>query len=569
MYEAFYMLRTRPFGVEVPPGGCWLTPDVAESLTHAAACLENGAEAVLITGPANSGKSTIARELTERLAARLRSVTLAAAQLSTSAALWHAVLLELGLEFAGLTEEEARLRVVQAARSLRPQCGGLLLVIDDAHELSDHLLEDLRRLSTQRHEGAPLVQLILCGTLDLEDRLAQPHLAALNQHIGQHVVLHPLTGEQSRQYIEHRLRISGGDPAQVFSSTALDRICAMADGNFRCLNQLCDHALLLGFANEERPVGAESVAAAIEDLKGLALPWNLPLGGETRAAADGSAESSAGLPLAADEPAHPDRPQADPRTWWNSEESIAVIEIGAQAPAKEDAGDVSWSQHEAVNAEHMGGRTSPAEESTSDNDSLLVEFPVTDRYAALDRRFELLQRDAGRSGWSSYPSWASGSFEQRPAGAAASTPPTPVPLQARETECLETQLALDVVAIREELERASLSAPALRGTQWDPEPTEMAPADPEWDVVHPDADGVESPAERSAADDPVVACGPAIGGNAGEDNVAGSPSSGTGAAGSPDAAESARRYAQLFTRLRRRRQAAARDAETWPLRLWR
>ncbi|MBL8852032.1 MAG: AAA family ATPase, partial [Planctomycetaceae bacterium] len=331
MYEAYYLLRTRPFGA----GNCWLAPQVAQSVQHAVASLQNGSEIVLITGPTGSGKSAVSRELARQISSRLQPVVLAHCEFGSAGELWRTIQFEAGLDPVPTNcEDDARLGVLRAARGLRPQLDGMLIVADDADALRNALLDELRRLTVQRHEGRPVVQLVLTGTFALEERLANPDLSSLSHRIGQHIVLESLTRDESREYITFRIQDAGGQLHDVFTDAALDAIVAACDGNLHCLNQLCDHALLLGFANEVRPVSPGIVTAALDDLKGLSLPWNLP---STPAAEETpqfapredrdpqvSLESDRTDENSTDGPAADDR-----RSWWDDVGEAATIEVGA------------------------------------------------------------------------------------------------------------------------------------------------------------------------------------------------------------------------------------------------
>jgi len=160
-------------------------------------------------------------------------------------------------------------------KGLHQQGRALLLVVDEAHQLSESLLEELRILADQAEDGQPIVRLVLAGQFGLEEKLAHPVLQALNQRVRAQVTLEPLSLAESADYVDFRVTWGGGRTTSVFTADAVQAIGRAADGLPRCLNQLCDHALLLGYVNEQRPVSADTVAAALEDLRHLPLPWNL------------------------------------------------------------------------------------------------------------------------------------------------------------------------------------------------------------------------------------------------------------------------------------------------------
>ncbi|MGE5194864.1 MAG: ExeA family protein, partial [Deltaproteobacteria bacterium] len=139
----------------------------------------------------------------------------------------------------------------------------------------------LRMLASLAEGEEPLARLILAGQTPLEERLAEPALEALNQRIVCHVCLEPLTRRQSVDYVNFRIAWAGGDTAQIFAPQALERIASACNGLPRCLNQLCDHVLLLTCVQELPRVTDDAVREALRDLQQLPLHWNAPVAADT------------------------------------------------------------------------------------------------------------------------------------------------------------------------------------------------------------------------------------------------------------------------------------------------
>src|SRR5207244_4509703 len=108
---------------------------------------------------------------------------------------------------------------------------------------SERLLEELRMLASLAEGNEPLARVILAGQMSLEERLAEPVLAALNQRVVCHAYLEPLTRQQSIEYANFRIEWAGGESSRIFAPKALERIASACNGLPRCLNQLCDHVL--------------------------------------------------------------------------------------------------------------------------------------------------------------------------------------------------------------------------------------------------------------------------------------------------------------------------------------
>ncbi|MFO1096471.1 MAG: AAA family ATPase [Planctomycetaceae bacterium] len=566
MYEAFYMLRMRPFGVDAGAGRCWLTPHVAESVQHAVASLQNGAEAVLVSGPSGSGKSTVCLELARRLADRLQPVVLTHCEFGSADELWRTILFELGREFATQASDELRLMVLREARALRPEHSGLLVIADGADALPNPLLDELRRLTIQRHEGRSVVQLVLAGSIALEERLATPELSSLSQRIGQQIVLELLTREESRQYIEHRIGAAGGRLSEVFAPQAVDAIITASDGNLHCLNQLCDHALLLGFAGEQRPVTPETVVAALDDLRGLALPWNLPSSRTDAVAAVGDETVvSWDSETAVEIPNVPAEAVGERHSWWDDAADAVAIEIGAAEGSAEAA--IPPPEQNPMNPVHPSS-DAPIVHSREWITGItpVIEVAVDDRYAQLDRQAELPQTDGSSSALPRREPPAPTSRGSAPVLSSAGERSRDEPRPSHNRSAgVETKLLLDVTDLRNELRAGDGGEPPAPRSARRSAP-ELAPVDTNWDIVQPEPQinaviecatvgGPEPIDDAHARTEPMIDAS----------NLAVErPPTMRRSEVPPE-----RRYSRLFTRLQQRRAATAADSTSWPLRLWR
>jgi type II secretory pathway predicted ATPase ExeA len=277
MYEAYFNLQKRPFSA-TPDAGCFFAPDtIQEILDQLVLRAEAGEGISVVTGAAGTGKTLLCRRVAADLSPRMTPIFLANANFPTRRALLQSILFELGRKYSGLEEQELRLAAFGMLRELALVGRGAVLIVDEAHLLSDRLLEELRLLACLSEEGRPLARLILSGQPALEERLTAPSLEALNQRISCQLFLEPLTRRESIDYIDFRITWAGGRPEQIFEEAAFEAIASAAAGLPRCLNQLCDHALLLTFVQEQTSVSAAIVADALLDLRQLPLQWNTPV----------------------------------------------------------------------------------------------------------------------------------------------------------------------------------------------------------------------------------------------------------------------------------------------------
>lgn len=276
MYETHFGLLRRPF-LATPDPDCFVPHESADNaLVGLRICVEGGKGFGILSAPAGTGKTLLCRKLIVDLRDRFATVFLANSNFPTRRSLLQAILYELGHPYMRMAEQELRLELKTAATKIRPEKEAVLLVVDEAHLLGNQLLDELRTAANIDLDGTPLIHVVLSGQLELEEKLIDPDLAALNQRVGCQETLESMTREESAMYVAHRLQWAGADVEEAFQGDALAVICHAADGLPRCLNQLCDHSLLLAYVADERPVSEATVREALEDLKQLPLHWNEP-----------------------------------------------------------------------------------------------------------------------------------------------------------------------------------------------------------------------------------------------------------------------------------------------------
>lgn len=276
MYEAFFQLKRRPFA-STPDPACWFHCERYQAaLDELLVCAEQGQGIGILVGPAGVGKTLVCERLIREIGEPFTSVLLRHATFHSRRSFLQTLLSELAQPFDKGTEQELRLALLPVLRGLGQEGRALLLVVDEAHELSEPLLEELRILSDLAEDGKPLVRLVLSGQPELEDKLAHPQLQALSQRIRAQVALTSLSTAESFDYLDYRITWAGGRLEELFAEDALPQITRAADGIPRCLNQLCDHALLLAYVAEECPVSVSTLANAFEDLRHLPLAWQVP-----------------------------------------------------------------------------------------------------------------------------------------------------------------------------------------------------------------------------------------------------------------------------------------------------
>jgi general secretion pathway protein A len=179
--------------------------------------------------------------------------------------LFHAILQDLGVPFAGGTLKDAVDALARALIEAKSLGLKVVVLIDEAQSLKPHVLEQLRLLSNLETEREKLLTVVLVGQPELRDMLDQPALRQLSQRITSRSHLDPLNLEQTRSYVRHRLVVAGGSGSEI-SDHAVQRVYLLSGGVPRLVNLLCDRALLGAFGRGQRSVDVALVETAAAEV---------------------------------------------------------------------------------------------------------------------------------------------------------------------------------------------------------------------------------------------------------------------------------------------------------------
>jgi type II secretory pathway predicted ATPase ExeA len=402
MYESFFGLAKRPF-TALPDPACFIPIDgIYQAYSSLAQCITDGRGIGVLTAPAGLGKTLVCQRLARELEDRFTVVFLPSTNFLTRRSLLQAILFELGHSYVRMGDQELRLMLTSVIRRLRPGSGTIALIVDEAHLLAPGLLEELRTLTNFADAGEPLVRLVISGQLSLEETLSQASLHAFNQRIGIQTTIEALTRDESAEYVARRLTLAGANVTDVLTNEALATICEASDGSPRCLNQLCDHSLLLGYLASQKPVNHRTVHEALDDLKQLPLTWNEPTTyrdepapsffGTRSEQARTTSDEDAWI-VNADEPSETSASHDEVGTleFGNADETPLrhAIEFGEpDLAAAASTVITTFAPLAPVSAE--ASRMAIA--SPADADQLMDEEVVIDRYAALDAALSRLTR---------------------------------------------------------------------------------------------------------------------------------------------------------------------------------
>ena len=262
----YFNLRDQPFGVTPDPRYLLLTKTHREALEGLLYGIRSGLGFIALTAEPGMGKTTLLRAALNRLGNTARTVFLFQA-ISNPTELFRALLIDLGERDPPGTLIDLEMRLNDIL--LRHNEGGqrVVVVLDEAQNLDDSVLEAIRMLSNFETSSHKLLQVILCGQRQLADTLAAPELVQLRQRISIFATLKPLTRSETAQYIEHRLKLAGyGNSTPLFTPEAVSLIAHYGDGIPRNINNFCFNSLSVACASGKKVIDAEVVREVIVDL---------------------------------------------------------------------------------------------------------------------------------------------------------------------------------------------------------------------------------------------------------------------------------------------------------------
>jgi general secretion pathway protein A len=281
VYAEFYGLRELPFALTPDPRFIYFTPSHTEVMANLHYGIESGKGLVVVTGEVGTGKTTILRWMMQRLDRTVLVAYVFNPRLSVTDFYQHlASLLDLR---NWETKPELLAELGQALESRHARGLRTVLIIDEAQGLSANVLEEIRLLSNFESDTAKHLQIVLTGQPELRDVLNNPELRQLKQRVALRCVIRALPNvEETDRYITSRLLVSGAERTDIFSSSAIDYIYRCTEGIPRNINNLCDNALLAGYAAGDLTIGPAIIQEVADTLDMLPRAERRVPGGEVR-----------------------------------------------------------------------------------------------------------------------------------------------------------------------------------------------------------------------------------------------------------------------------------------------
>lgn len=267
MYESYYSLSAKPFQLKPDPVFYYGSKGHKRAMAYLEYGLSQGEGFIVLTGEVGAGKTTLMRNLFRRL----ESKQIIAAQIVStyidSSDILRMVAAAFGLPYADVSKAALLLNIEQFLHQCDQQDKRALLVVDEAQNLSSQTLEELRMLSNIQTDETPLLQTFLLGQPEFRRTLLNSNMQQLRQRVIATYHLGPLDEQETRSYIEHRLKTVGWKYNPAIDDEAYHLIHTHTGGVPRKINLLCDRMFMMGYLEELHHFGGSEVKEVINDFQ--------------------------------------------------------------------------------------------------------------------------------------------------------------------------------------------------------------------------------------------------------------------------------------------------------------
>jgi general secretion pathway protein A len=267
MYQDYFGFRERPFQLLPNPAYLFLGRCHEEALGHLLYAVSDGEGFVVISGEVGTGKTTLCRALLENLGEEVEAAYIFHPKLDPLELL-QAVAVEFGIPSRSETTRELIDLLHHFLISKKEERKKVLLLIDEAQNLTVDVLEQIRLLSNLETSTSKLIQIVLVGQPELIELLDSHEMRQLKQRVSLRCRLSPLSPDETREYIRHRLRQASRDGRDDhFTRSAMARIYRFSGGIPRLVNIACDRALLFGYGSDCTRVTGAVARKALRELR--------------------------------------------------------------------------------------------------------------------------------------------------------------------------------------------------------------------------------------------------------------------------------------------------------------
>ena len=268
MYEAFYGFKEKPFDLHPDPDYLYMSRVHENTYVHLEYAIIENKGFVVVTGEIGSGKTTLINYLLNKIGEDIQ------VGLVNNTNILPAEFLKMvchEFELNPKTNDKAELIDIFSGFLIDQFAAGerVVLIVDEAQNLTNDTMEEIRMLSNIETDKHHLIQIILVGQPELRFKLQQSNLKQFVQRVTVHCHLKGLENDEVKEYINHRLDVGGSDRSDIFDKSTVDRIAVYSRGIPRLINVLCDSALVYGFADELDTISTRILDNVYEELKTL------------------------------------------------------------------------------------------------------------------------------------------------------------------------------------------------------------------------------------------------------------------------------------------------------------
>jgi general secretion pathway protein A len=299
MYEQYFGLSRKPFNATPDPWFHYTNRAYQEAYATLLYGIQERKGFIALIGEVGTGKTTLLRRLMDNMNPVIKAVFVHNTML-TFDELVEFICAELEISVSGVARL-ARLQALNRFLVAEAKSGGtVVLLLDEAQNLSAEALENLRLISNLETSTDKLLQIVLAGQPELDTKLADPALRQLTQRIALRFRLEPLDDSEVEPYIDYRLRVVGRSRRDLFTDKAIRKLIPYVHGIPRLINVICDNALVLAYATDRQRVTGQMIESVVTDLRlkpplaaGRSAPASAPARPERDLAALWKGESSA------------------------------------------------------------------------------------------------------------------------------------------------------------------------------------------------------------------------------------------------------------------------------------
>jgi len=264
MYNSFYNLKTKPFQISSDPSFIWLGENHKEALATLKYGVLDNKGFLLLTGDVGTGKTTLINTLISSLSEQVIFASVPDPRLEKIDFLNY-IADSFGIDQDFTSKGKFIVAFSHFLRTAYEQDKSVLLVIDEAQLLTQELLEEIRLLSNINIENSTILNIFFVGQNEFNEVISRPENRAVLHRLTLNYNLEPLNLEQTREYIKHRLKVSG-TTEEIFSPSATKAIYRYSEGLPRRINVICDHCLITGYVAEKKVIADKDVINCVKEL---------------------------------------------------------------------------------------------------------------------------------------------------------------------------------------------------------------------------------------------------------------------------------------------------------------